>query len=124
MFTKCRTKYTRLKYKAKRAYKIREGKRLSSLARNQPRYFWKELNKYSKNNKSLDTQNIDIEDLFTHFRDLLQTNDETYPTQQTYQNHNVDQELDAEFTVNEIKMQFSTKKTTKHQARMRSVQKY
>ena len=103
VFTKCRTKYNRLKYKAKRAYKIREGKRLSSLARNQPRYFWKELNKYSKNNKSLDTQNIDIEDLFTHFRDLLQTNDETYPTQQTYHNQNVDQELDAEFTVNEIK---------------------
>ena len=40
---------------------------------------------------------------FTHFRDLLQTNDETYPAQQTYHNHNVHQELDAEFTVNEIK---------------------
>ena len=76
---------------------------MSSIAKNQPRYFWKELNKYSKNKRSLDTQNIDIKDLYTHSRDLLLTNDKTCPTQQTYHNHNVDQERDAEYTVNEIK---------------------
>ena len=41
-FVKSRTKYNRIKYKAKRNYKTREGNKMNEIAAKQPRKFWKE----------------------------------------------------------------------------------
>ena len=50
-FVKHRTKYNRVKSKAKQLYKINEGKKLSDLAKRQPKRFWKKIKSFRKSKK-------------------------------------------------------------------------
>lgn len=81
-FVKCRTKYNKVKRKAKQQYKRNEGKKLSDMAKSNPKAFWKRLKKYSANNK-MNSENLTANDFAQHFT-------EVFGGEQNLNNRNVD----------------------------------
>ena len=65
-FIHSRTKYNKIKQKAKRNFKIKEGHRIHNLEKKQPRKFWKNIKKYyQKTNVSSET--LTVNELYDHF---------------------------------------------------------
>ena len=69
-FVRMRTKYNKVRKKAKTAFKISEGQRLEHIAKSQPRKFWKSLKK-CYNKPKTNKNDVKIEDLYEHFNTLL-----------------------------------------------------
>ena len=102
-FVKYRTKYNRVKTKARKIYKINEGKKLSELSKRQPKKFWKKIKSFRKDNNN-NNGNLKIEDLLQHFKSMF--SDETIDTDnnETPDNRlNFDDDLDAAITLEELK---------------------
>ena len=51
-FIICRTKFDKIKRKAKAKFKRNEGLKISKLAKSNPKSFWKKINKFVRKNKS------------------------------------------------------------------------
>lgn len=60
-FVKSRTKYNRIKRKAKKAHKIMEGQKLNDYAKKQPKNFWKRIKSLRKN-KNKKGENLKMDD--------------------------------------------------------------
>ena len=70
VFVKMRTKYNNTRRKAKYNYKKMEEQRLENIAKSQPKKVWKSLKKcYTKPKHS--NNDINLENLPSHFKDLL-----------------------------------------------------
>ena len=100
-FVRTRTKYNRIRQKAKRRFKMNEGKRLGSIANSKPRQFWKSLKQcYNKSQNNLNT--IKMEDLYEHFNTLLSQNTDEIVYNQDFQIIE-DIDLDCEITEHEVR---------------------
>ena len=99
---KMRTKYNRIRQKAKYNHKKNEGQRLENIAKTQPKKFWKSVKKcYTKSKSS--NEDITLEKLHDHFKTLLgdipdtnNLNEEEFPGPKN-------DELDAMITEQEIR---------------------
>lgn len=81
-FIQMRTAYNRVKRRAKHKFKINEGKKMSHLAKTAPKAFWKHIKKkYEKKSVQSDTLNID--ECFEHFKNVYGGSTEPRHEQQT-----------------------------------------
>ncbi|MES9880358.1 MAG: reverse transcriptase family protein [Sedimenticola sp.] len=103
LFVKTRTIYTRTKRKAKQRYKLREGERLCNIANKQPKQFWKEIKKLYANKNTTPDDNIDVNDLYDHFKTLFGERGNTNFQPQTAQTENLDADLDTDITEPELR---------------------
>ena len=112
-----RKRYRRVKRKAKAQYNRNQSKHLQFLARHHPQSFWAELKKVNRKTSKNNTCDISSEEFYNHFKYL-------YGNRTDY--HNVDvensllendvvhiDELDHNFTVDEILAALSTLKRGK-----------
>ena len=115
-FVKQRTKYNRIKTKAKQKNKITEGQNLNTEARKQPKKVWRKIKSLRKN-KSSKGQNLHVEDLLEHFKNTFCYNDDSLATESndpTVNKAAYDPDLDCEITLEELKI------TTFHQKNNKS----
>lgn len=102
-FSNLRTKYNRTRQNAKRRFKVNEGKRLESIAKSEPRKFWKSLKK-GYNKPKPKNNDIKIENLFDHFNTLLGQDTDTLFNDTQFPQHLNDVELDSPITEHEIRL--------------------
>jgi hypothetical protein len=95
--------YNRLKRQTKNHFKKQEGERISQLAKDKPKDFWKKI-KYQYKHE-ISSPEIDINELYEHFNNL-------FASPNTHHNDNLnnedmsiveDEDLDMEFTENEVR---------------------
>ena len=91
----------------KSKFKSSEGKRISNLAKTNPKSFWKHI-KSTFRNKSLNPTNIKMDELFQHFKGLYEIQkdadiQEYENAQQSKTEIVFDDELDQPFTDSQIK---------------------
>ena len=79
-FVRCRTKYNRIKSKAKQRHKISEGQKLNFEAKKQPRKFWRKIKSLRKSKTSKD-QKVQLEDLVEHFQNMYSNDGDRLPTE-------------------------------------------
>lgn len=100
-FVRTRTKYNRIRQKAKRLFKMNEGKRLGSIANSKPRQFWKSLKQcYNKSQNNMN--NIKMNDLYEHFNTLLSQDSDVIVDNQDFQIIE-DIDLDCDITEYEVR---------------------
>jgi exonuclease III len=73
-FVKCRSHFNSVKRKARISHKYDEGRKLSKLARTNPRKFWKIVKK-GKQKKDVDS-NVTADDFLSHFTDVFGGDDD------------------------------------------------
>ena len=105
-FVSMRTRYNRIKKIAKKKQKQKEVREVSALPKKQPRKFWKTIKKKLKK-KAQQSEKITITDLFDHFKSIY-GEDENSTGQEDRNLHVnpeqvVNEELDAEISLTEIK---------------------
>ena len=106
-FTRARTKYNRVRKKAKQKFKVKEGQRLKIIAKTKTKKFWKSIKKCynkSKNRKN----NVKLDDLYDLFNSLLGQEPENDPADIELQNNQND-ELDCQITEEEVRKAFLSK---------------
>ena len=104
-FVRLRTKYNKVKQKARSTYKYNEGMKISRLANSNPRTFWKKLKSFNKK-KQPKPSNLSLDDLFIHFKNMFgNDNQETDENDINNQAENVtqDEELDCNITEAELR---------------------
>lgn len=100
-FVRTLTKYNRIRQRAKRLFKMNEGKRLGSIANSKPRQFWKSLKQcYNKSQNNMN--NIKMNDLYEHFNTLLSQDSDVIVDNQDFQIIE-DIDLDCEITEYEVR---------------------
>ena len=109
-----RTKYNRIKRRAKFKYKQKEGQNISNMAKTAPKRFWKEIKKkYIKKAKSSETLTLD--DFYNHFKTVY--GDTNEPSMQQDQDHNLgnneNAELDSEISESEVRDAVFSQKNNK-----------
>ena len=103
LFIKQRKLYNCVKRKYKTVYKRAEGIRVSRLAKDNPKSFWRNVKAQYKNN-SVKTCNITIDDMYEHFNTLYGPSPS--PNSDNADNNAdivYDNELNSEFTAAEIR---------------------
>ena len=113
-FVKMRTKYNRVKRRAKFKYKQKEGQNISNMAKTAPKRFWKEIKKkYKRKAKSSETLTLD--DFYNHFKTVY--GDTNEPSMQQDQDHNLgnneNAELDSEISESEVRDAVFSQKNNK-----------
>ena len=126
-FVSMRTRYNKIKKIAKKKQKQKEGREVSALAKKQPKKFWITIKKKLKK-KAQQSEKITITDLFDHFKSIY-GEDENSTGQEDRDLHVnpeqvVNEELDAEISLTEIKNAVLLKKIIKVQVQTRFAQKY
>jgi hypothetical protein len=101
LFSKSRTKYNRIRKQAKFNYRVKEGKKLESIANTQPRKFWKSL-KHCYKNPKIKNDNIGIEELYNHFNNLLSDTPDIDITENQHPQYIQDDDLDDVITEQEV----------------------
>ena len=118
-FTRTRTRYNKIKKKAKQCFKIKEGLRISNLAKRDSRAFWKNIRKTFKK-KTDEADSLTVEDLYKHFKTVLGDSDGN--TDHTNDNNtnidftdrtNTDDDLDSNFTEMELRQAVFSQKDNK-----------
>ena len=103
-FIRKRTRYNRVRWKAKYKFKQREGQRINKLAKSDPKHFWKNIKSmYKKKHESTDSLSVD--DLFNHFSAMFGETDAENTQNQNSENDfppNIVDEFNADFTESEI----------------------
>ena len=102
-FAHARTRYNHAKTKAKRKFRIKEGRRINNLATSQPREFWKNVNSSFKK-KLATSETLTAEELKVHFQTVFGTvNDHAEYDADPINIQNIsDDELNANFTYDEL----------------------
>ena len=100
-FTKARTKYNRVRQKARHKFKMSEGQRLEKIAKTQPKKFWKSIKKCYHKSKD-NNNNIKLDDLYDHFNNLLGQEPEIKPENVEFDTVQND-ELDCPITEEEVR---------------------
>ncbi|MEW8544930.1 MAG: reverse transcriptase family protein, partial [Candidatus Thiodiazotropha sp.] len=102
-FTKCRSKFNRIKRKAKNKFKRNEGKKISNMAKSNPKAFWKNLKKYTTKNQT-GSEKLSANDFFEHFSEVFAAdathNDRNLNSEFQFQSNEI---LDSEILPNEVK---------------------
>jgi exonuclease III len=111
-----RKKYRSVKRKSEANFKRQEKNKLHNFAKNQPQKFWKEIKKLKKN--KTDIGDITIEEFYDHFKDLYSNNDVFLNNQVDEElsnnlNQNIVEELDKDFTLEDVLTAISSLKTGK-----------
>ena len=112
-FVKMRTKYNRVKRKAKCKFKRSEGKNVCNLAKSNPKKFWKSIKK-RYNKKSPQSDILRAQNFFEHFKEMYGGQDE-----QSQQNEQPDlgsievEELDSEISSSELREAIFSQKNGK-----------
>ena len=101
-FVRNRTKYNRIKTKAKKLYKRKEGQKLDDAAKKQPRKFWKKIKSLQKSKKACG-KNLKIDDLFEHFRNMFANDADSQSENYTEENDILDPDLDLDISMEELK---------------------
>ena len=110
-FARARTRYNKVKKKAKQKFKILEGQRISKLAKRDTRKFWKSLRKTFKK-KQDEADSLKVHDLHEHFKSVFgesgengddNINPNTYNTNKHMTENHVEGELNAEFSESELR---------------------
>jgi hypothetical protein len=70
LFLQAKKSYNTIKRKSKQNYKKAEGARISRLAKDDSRAFWKNIKNNVKNDKNVNS-NITLNEMYDHFNDLL-----------------------------------------------------
>ena len=97
--------YTSIKRKCKRNNIQSESKRISHLAKSNPKSFWKNVKAQYQKPKT-ETVNVSIDDMYMHFNDLydsVPSSNHINVTSMTNDNYIYDDDLDIEFNTSEIK---------------------
>ena len=105
-FVKYRTKYNRIKSKAKQKYKIAEGQKLNIEARKQPRKCWRKIKSLRKKKEAFKGQKLQMKDLLEHFQSTFSSNDDALPTENNdpiINEASFDPELDCDISLDELK---------------------
>lgn len=110
-----RKKYRAVKRKSEANFK-QEKNKLHNFAKTQPQKFWKKIKKLKK--KKTDVGNITIDEFYEHFKDLYSTNDVFLNNQVDEElsntlNHNIVEELDKDFTLEDVLSAISSLKAGK-----------
>ena len=103
-FLSARNGFCSAKRKARRSFYSKEKSSLALLSKNNPRKFWKYINKY-KNKSNSTSNNIDIEDFVQHFKSTSNTphfSSYSLDDHRTVDDSICIDELDCIFTVEEI----------------------
>ena len=100
-------KYNRLKRNCKKTYSDMEKDQLAHLGKTKPRQFWKRVKmQYTKRLPT--AENMDISDLYEHFKELYSTNTENVDSDNPNRQHHrptdaLDQDLDCIITEEEVR---------------------
>ena len=111
-FVETRTEYNSIKRKAKFKNKRIKGANICKLAKTKPKEFWRRL---KSNIRQHEDDNVDIDDLYSHFKSIYTSNEDNYVSETT-QNTNTnisDEELDCPFTESELKKAIFQQKNNK-----------
>ena len=97
-FTRARTRYNRTKQKVKKKFKIKEGSRINSLAKKQPREFWKNIMAtYQKPRENANSLTLD--DLHDYFKSMFgEAPTGHHFDENTFNETQSNDELDSSFT--------------------------
>lgn len=102
-FTRARTKYNRVKRKAKAKFKIKEGQRINNLAKKQPRKFWKNIKSTFKKSSENSTS-LTVEDLHDHFKSVFgEEPAENDFNENIFNQTEFNEDLDVSFTESELR---------------------
>ena len=114
-FTRTRTRYNKVKKKAKQQFKLKEGQRISKLAKRDSRKFWKNIRQTFKKKRD-EADSLSIDDLYAHFKSVFDesqgnTNQNNIPNDKQndsnnteHMNQNIfDEELDFDSTESELR---------------------
>ena len=105
-FTRSRTKYNHVKYRAQKNYMVSEGKRLNDLARKDSKIFWKNIKKtYKKAGPSSDFYNIDqlhkyFQNMFGDHTELNQNKE--HQIEPNLQSNAFNEDFDTDFIFTEL----------------------
>ena len=100
-FLTSKTTYNNIKRTAKYKYKQLEGERLTHLAKDKPREFWKVIKKQYKKKSPL-SNTLTVDDIYTHFNDLYgSTPEHNNPEPEVHGIY--DEDLDIEFSDSELR---------------------
>lgn len=112
-FITARTKYNKIKQKALRNYKLKEGGRLNDLAKKEPRNFWKKIKKSYKKN-AINADSLTVEKLQEHFKNMFGEQPNNQDNSQPDFDQNIScEELDMEFTYAELRSAIFSQKNNK-----------
>ena len=106
-----RSKLNKAKRRAKAIHKFEEGERIKKLATSNTKQFWKEIKKITKR-KSKSAENLSVNDLFTHFSNVFETQ-ETNATRTHFDTNIQNEILDCPFSIEELKSVISSLKSDK-----------
>ena len=110
-FVRNRTTYNRIKAKAKKRHKAKEGQKLNEEAKRQPRKFWKKIKSLQKS-KKVCGKNLKIDDLFDHFRTMF-ANEDSQSENFENENDTFDPDLDLDISMEELKKALFHQKNNK-----------
>lgn len=102
-FTRARTRYHRVKKKAKNKFKREEGQRIKELAKKQPRQFWKNIkSQFQRPNENPTLLTAD--DLYNHFKSVVgEPESENYFDDNILNLMDFDNDLDVNFSEQELR---------------------
>lgn len=96
-----KSNYNKIKRQAKYKYKRQEGERLTNLAKEKPRDFWKTIkNQYKKQQPT--STNLTVDEIYEHFNDLIGSFPNSENPEPEIPNI-LDENLDKEFTSTELR---------------------
>ena len=120
-FTRARTRFNRIKRKAKQKYKIKEGRRINSMAKSQPKKFWQNIKSTFKK-KQERAETLTSDDLHEYFKAMFDENLENDISDQDLNKAETDpnidpnisnDQLDADFTEEELRRAIFSQKDNK-----------
>jgi hypothetical protein len=114
-FLDSRNKYCRVKRETKRTFFNKEKHTLAKLSKNNPKHFWRYINKYKKKNVS-NSNGIDMDQFLNHFKQSSNTaHSSTFNPNDTYDLNLLPsiETLDCAFTVEEVRTTISNMKRNK-----------
>jgi hypothetical protein len=101
-FVRCRTRYNKIKRRAKYNFRVREGKKINDLAKKEPRKFWKKIKKSVKK-ISPQADTLTTDNLYDHFKTLFGESHLNNNDQPDFSQNILCHDLDKDFSESEIR---------------------
>lgn len=103
VFISMRTKFNKIKRKAKQTFKLKEGQQICDMANSNPKQFWKSIKK-KMTTKSAQSDKLNVNDLFEHFKTIYgEEPEDTNPQMPVITEPQSHTDFDSEISENEIK---------------------
>ena len=113
-FVRCRSKLNKVKRRAKATYQFEQGQRVSKLAKENPKQFWKSIKKGNKSRAPV-SDKLSTDDFFEHFSEMYKSADDINISDSNASNENINiiNDLDLEITPDEVMKVIKSLKTQK-----------